>query len=625
MNDRRFILLHTVAALLWAAHSASALAAPKKKKKPTKPAKKSKKSTKSKKKATRPAPPPPPPPPQITRLEDKEALRQVFTIGAQEQLNAQPKDGARLFHNNRSSQVATLRRLRQNILSLPRTLYHQKDRVIYDAVLWETNLKIEGADRFGVGGYFRPDPYLVTPFHGLYRTSAFHLEQDHDVSNEADANAYLEKLNNLSKGLAQETDLMKAEQASFGLMPDFLIKSTLLDLKGVIDHDVLTHPLTLGLEKKARKAGLATGWGEKAVSQFESSVSPQLELQFENLRAQLGRAKPEASIRHHPKGEAYYDWALRFYTGSDLGARDLHELGLKRLLNLQSSLDTRLRGLGFASGSVAERLKVLRIDGQYIYPDSSDGRTQLMADCQTRIRNIDALLMGRLRRSGDFALGLKTAKVFGAPSHGGYDYFVRRDDVISSGLMLIDVDEWLLRPQWQHTAILSQVAGLGRHALSDVIRNDEFYGLGTLISSPSMIEGWVHYAQDLADEAGLYDEDVIGKIGHLEQAYEQAVLSVMDSGIHHLGWSREQAIVKLAIQLGSSAETARRFVDTIVACPGKLISGFYGRSRWQALRAASRQRLGARFDQSQFHYVGLSSGPISMDHIELIYKNEKMV
>jgi len=87
------------------------------------------------------------------------------------------------------------------------------------------------------------------------------LENEHEVKNEADANAYLDSLNALGKGVAQENELLRSDVASFGLMPDFLLKSTLAYLKGFVEQDVLTHPLTLGLEVKARKAGLGAGWG----------------------------------------------------------------------------------------------------------------------------------------------------------------------------------------------------------------------------------------------------------------------------------------------------------------------------------------------------------------------------
>jgi len=120
--------------------------------------------------------------------------------------------------------------------------------------------------------------------------------------------------------------------------------------------------------------------GEKSVALFEDVVRPQFERQAEFLRSQLGRAKSEASLRHHPKGRAYYEWALRFYTDSDIAARDLYEMGLKRMLSLQSLLDNRLSALGFQRGSVAERLKALRADSQYLYADSTEGRAQLLTD-----------------------------------------------------------------------------------------------------------------------------------------------------------------------------------------------------------------------------------------------------
>jgi len=234
-------------------------------------------------------------------------------------------------------------------------------------------------------------------------------------------------------------------------------------------------------------------------------------------------------------------------------------------------------------------------------------------------------MAGRLNRSDGFGLDMRGFVRVGAPSLGGYDYIVQGREIQASGLMLLELNAWRQKPQWQHSAIMSQISGMGRNALSDIVLNQDNYAQTLYIQAPAFGDGWSHFAQDLADEAGLYEEDALGKIGYYEQAFEQAIMVVMDTGIHHLGWSREQAIVKLVWHLGVTTEVSASLIDFIVACPAKIISGFYGRSRWQSFRAASRQRLGARFDQKRFLSEGLASGPLSMDHIELIYKNEKMI
>ena len=111
--------------------------------------------------------------------------------------------------------------------SHPRRLCDRRLRPLALSALARSASLCDGfAERFGIGAYSKPEPYHVTPYEGLYRNGPAHLEHSLDVTNEAEANAYLEKLNNLVTNIAQETELMKSEQASFGLMPDFLIKST---------------------------------------------------------------------------------------------------------------------------------------------------------------------------------------------------------------------------------------------------------------------------------------------------------------------------------------------------------------------------------------------------------------
>jgi uncharacterized protein (DUF885 family) len=126
-------------------------------------------------------------------------------------------------------------------------------------------------------------------------------------------------------------------------------------------------------------------------------------------------------------------------------------------------------------------------------------------------------------------------------------------------------------------------------------------------------EGWALYAEQLADELGMYENDPLGRIGFLKGQIFRAGRCIVDTGMHAMGWSREQAVATLTDLTGETAGYTTREVDRYCAIPAQACSYKIGHTYWVRQRQKARAALGTRFDIKDFHDAGLTAGAMPLD------------
>ena len=125
-------------------------------------------------------------------------------------------------------------------------------------------------------------------------------------------------------------------------------------------------------------------------------------------------------------------------------------------------------------------------------------------------------------------------------------------------------------------------------------------------------EGWALYAEQMAVEMGMYADDPMGHIGQLHDAMFRSVRLVVDSGMHHMGWSREKAIAFMVDTLGDPETAATTEIERYCVWPGQACSSMLGKLEWLRLRAHAKAEMGARFDIRKFHDAGLLAGAMPL-------------
>jgi uncharacterized protein (DUF885 family) len=263
---------------------------------------------------------------------------------------------------------------------------------------------------------------------------------------------------------------------------------------------------------------------------------------------------------------------------------------------------------------VGERFRALYKDPKYQYPNTDEGKTQLVADLNLKVQAITAKLpawFGALPKARLEIHRVPKAIEAGAP--GGY-YNPPPLDNSRPGIYWINLRDTAEVPRWV-LPTLTFHEGIPGHHLQGSVANEAgnlplirktiwFSGYG---------EGWALYAEQLAGEMGMYDDDPLGHIGQLHDSMFRAVRLVVDSGLHAKRWTREQAVKYYVDTLGDQEASAITEVERYCVWPGQACSYMVGKLTWLKLRAQARAAMGPRFDIRKFHDAGLLSGPTPLD------------
>ena len=455
---------------------------------------------------------------------------------------------------------------------------------------------------------WRNAPYVVAQNTGAFLEIPSLLEEQHTIGTGADAEAYLARLSAYAGQLDGETGRLKAAASQGVIAPDFILDKTLAQLRLARGGNAADWPIVASFAKKTQDVpGEFAGQAAKIAA---DQIRPALDRQLAELEAQRKRATPDAGVWKLPQGDAYYAWALRAATTTRMTPDEIHARGQEELAALQAEMDTILKGQGLSRGTVGERMTALGKDPRYQYPDDDSGRAQIMALLENRVADIRT----RLPRAfatlvpGNFEIKRMAPEVEpGAPgAYGGPGSI----DGKVPGKFWINLGTTAL---WRSFSLptLTYHESLPGH----VWQGEYAFKLPlvrSLLAFNAYSEGWALYAEQLADELGVYESDPLGRLGYLQSIAFRACRLVVDTGLHAKRWTRQQAIEWFAVTNGSGVEEVTSEVDRYCAWPGQACGYKVGHSEINRLRIQSQQALGAKFDLRQFNDVVVKSGGVPM-------------
>lgn len=457
-------------------------------------------------------------------------------------------------------------------------------------------------------------PYIVSQLSGAYSSVPGFLAEQHPVATVADAEAYLSRLSAFAVLLDQETDRARADFARGAVPPNFVLRTALVQFAEFLRPPPAENAMVLSLVSRAQARGLPGPWRARAARIVEREVYPALTRQADLLKAALDSAPADAGVWRLPQGDAYYRYAVRAATTTDLPGEEIHRFGLERVAELSAEAETILRARGLTQGSVAERIAALRRDPSQLYPDSDAGRAALLADLRRMSERMQARLPDAFRtlpKVGVTIQRMPPAIEAGAP---GATYQSPSLDGARPGLFSINlrnIAEW---PRFDLPTLVYHEAIPGHHFQNAL--GNEAQGLPMLRRMPlfsGYSEGWALYAEQLADEMGVYEGNPLGRLGYMASMMFRASRLVLDSGIHAQRWTRERAIAYMTATLGNSQTEAVREVQRYCVQPGQASSYMLGWRRFSEARAQAQARLGPAFDLRAFHDAALLQGNIPLD------------
>jgi uncharacterized protein (DUF885 family) len=511
-----------------------------------------------------------------------------------------------------SEQLAALRGVDRRALS-------GMDAVNYDTVEFVLAVQDEGNKKFSYGGGGSGAPYVLSQLTGSYQYMPDFLDTQHAIETKADADAYLQRMEGFARLMDQETLIAKKDMADGVIPPDFVIDKALIQMKSFADTPVAEAPLVKSIARRTKEKNIAGDWTGEATKVYENSVLPALKRQIALLESVRPKATHDAGVWRLKDGGAYYATSLKNYTTSTLTPDEIHQLGLDLVKSISVEADKIFKTMGMSKGTVGERMAEL---GKDIYENTDAAKEQLIADLNTKAKWIDKQLpayFGQLPKAPLEIRRVPKAIEAGAP--GGY-YNSPSLDGKRPGIYWINLRDTKEQAKYTLTTLTVHEGVPGHHLQLSL--SNEAQGLPLIrkvVGFSGYAEGWALYSEELAVEMGIYKGDPRGHIGMLHDALFRAVRLVVDSGMHHKKWSREQAVKYMAETMGDEESGSITEIERYVVWPGQACSYMIGKITWLRARERAKKALGKKFDIRKFHDAGLLSGMTPLTVLDTVVDN----
>jgi uncharacterized protein (DUF885 family) len=312
-----------------------------------------------------------------------------------------------------------------------------------------------------------------------------------------------------------------------------------------------------------------------------------------------------------PNGAANYGFRVRVETTTSLTPEQIHEIGLAEVKRIHAEMEKVIAATGFKA-SFHDFTEFLRTDPRFFYDKAED----LVNGYRVIAKKIDPELAHLFRRLPRLTYGVCVIPEFKAPSQTTAYYQVGAPQVGRPGCYFVNTYNLHARPKWEMEALSLHEAVPGHHLQISLAQ--ELEGVPEFrkhAGYTAFVEGWALYAESLGEEIGMY-KDPYSKFGQLSYEMWRAVRLVVDTGMHTMGWTRQQAIDYFRDNTGKTDQDVTSEIDRYIVWPGQALAYKLGQLKIRELRTEAEKRLGAKFDERKFHDAVLENGALPLNVLE---------
>jgi len=496
--------------------------------------------------------------------------------------------------------------------AIPRAGLTGADQLNYDIVAYELS-NIDASNReFSYGPPGAGQPYVVCQLSGSYCNLPSFLDSQHPIENKADAEAYLSRLEGFARVMDEEIEVARHDMGMNVVPPDFALAKTAVQMGQLRAEKPATSNLVMSLVNRARAKKIAGDWAAPAAKIVADKIYPALNRQIALVRQMQLRTRHDAGVWALPKGGDYYRASLTAWATTDKTPEEIHKLGLAIVADHTARLDVLMKKQGLTRGTVGERLRAMFKDPRYLYPNTDAAKNGIIADLNMHVRQVRAVLpkyFGALPKANLEIRRVPKNIEAGQPQ--GY-YNSPTLDGKRPGIYWINLRDTAELPKWT-LGTLTHHEGIPGHHLQLSIQNEASLPLlRKMMGFSAYEEGWALYSEQLAVEMGEFASDPVGEIGQLHDSMFRGVRLVVDSGMHALKWSREQAVKYYVDTLGDLEASAITEVERYAVWPGQACSYMLGKLSILANRERAQKAMGAKFDIRKFHDAVLLNGAMPL-------------
>ena len=538
---------------------------------------------------------------QVPEAATYNGIPEELTSGADARLNDRSVAGEETRNAEMEKRLAELKAIPTDTLNDQQRPIHDTLVTLFDGALGPSRVVDYGSGFDVYGIWFLP--YLINQNSGVTVDIPKLMEAQQTVRNADEAKEYLTRLELFPQILDGALAKMKHDVDLGAIPPDFIIQKA----KAVVDAfsaiPAADNVLYTSFVSKMKAAAVpdADSYAAKALTVVGDGVLPA----YTRISAYLGEIEPlaphDAGLWRLPNGAALYKAMIRHMTDSDLDPEEVHQIGLDEVARITAEMDTLLHAEGYAEGTVGERIIAMSADPKYVFPNTPEGKADLLASIEANMAAMTAKLPQLFGNLPKHPVELRVVPEFSQDSAPGGYYDPPAPDGSRPGIYWVNLRDTAGLPKFSAPTLTFHESIPGHHMqMAIAIDQDTPFIAKSFYSNPAS-EGWALYAEALAAELGMYENDPVGNIGRLRDELHRAVRLVVDTGMHAKKWSREQAIDYMVATEGLDVPGATSEIERYVVWPGQALGYKIGMLRIQQLRKEAEAAYGDQFDIREFH------------------------
>ena len=465
-------------------------------------------------------------------------------------------------------------------------------------------------------------PFIVNQINGPLIDIPRIMQNDQPITNEQEALNYIARLEKFDQLIASIEKKLAFDTEQNWLPPKSTLDGAIRYLSGFTTAAPETHVFVTSFTDKLNKVtSLTSEQKQKLINQVVKTVTevvyPAYQSMTKTAQQLSPKARSEAGVWAQPNGEKYYQDAIQQLGDSALSADEIHQLGLDEVKRISAEMDAILRSEGYKQGTVGARMVALNDEPRFLYEDSQAGREQLLSDLNGYINEISQKMAPVFKTKPSYQVEVRAFPVEIQDGAPGGQYSPPAVDGSKPGIYWINLRDMKANPKFGLKTLTYHEANPGHHwqvALN--MGQDSLPFLRRIAPYNAYVEGWALYSEKVASELGLYENDPFGNLGRLQAELFRAVRLVVDTGMHHKHWTREQAIAYMSEQTGSAESDVIAEIERYITWPGQALGYKLGMLKILSLREHAKTELADKFDLADFHDVVLLGGAVPMVVLE---------
>ncbi len=468
--------------------------------------------------------------------------------------------------------------------------------------------------------------YPVNQMFGVHSSIPSFLINQHLIANKAEAEAYIARVRAVPEVLSHVIEDLNIRADQGIIAPKFVFPHSIRDSQNIIagigdDAGAEQNPLLEDFKAKLDKLELDDSLRADLLAQLNQALAEQFAPAYRELIVTLQalgeRSEGNFGVWSLPNGAAYYANALKRITTTDMTPDQIHQLGLDEVARIQDEMRGIMLQVGF-EGDLQAFFEFMRSDPQFYLPDTDEGRQAYLDEAARVIDEMEGRLDELFYSKPKARVMIKAVEAFREKSAGRAFYQRPAEDGSRPGTYYANLYRMQDMPTYDLEA-LAYHEGIPGHHMQGTISQEQ-QGLPMFRRHggyTAYSEGWGLYSEYIPKEMGLYSNPY-SDFGRLSMEIWRACRLVVDTGLHHKRWTREEAIDYLTANTSSSVVANTKAIERYMIMPGQATAYKVGMLKILELREKARTALGDQFDIRGYHELVLSNGAVPLNVLETL-------